>query len=146
MSEDLEARLRAAQAARDARRAEREQLAHDTELARRVADVEREAANEKAIGEAERKHGAIGDKIDTVFTRLGVIIVGRPHTALFKRFQDTENAKLEDIEKLVLPSVLYPDRETVDRWLSEQPGALGECAMKISRLAGVNVAALTGKS
>lgn len=131
-------------------KAEREKLAkarEERELAASVAsELERESRAleaDKAIAEAEEKYGA--SKIAAVHTDLGVIIVRRPHAAIFKRFQDSGEATYEEFDKLVRPSVVYPDKAKFDAILDELPATMGRLGNAVATLAGFRAKEAKGK-
>jgi hypothetical protein len=111
-----------------------------------LAEVEREAMAleaDKAMAEAEEKYGA--SKIAAVHTDLGVVIVKRPHAALFKRFQDSGEATYLEFEKLVRPCVVYPDTTKLDRILDELPATMARLGSAVAILAGVRMKEAQGK-
>jgi hypothetical protein len=114
-------------------------------LERRAVEAELEARNALAIADARAKYGPAGVGHAQIPTRLGVVILKRCDTILWKRFQDLEDPKLEDIEQLVRPSVVYPDRPTFDQWIEELPGALQEITLNLAGLMGVRMKANRGK-
>lgn len=114
-------------------------------LERQVAEAELEAKNAVAIATAKRDHGLPGIGIAIVPTRLGVVILKRCDLVLWKAFQDQEDPKLEDFEKLVRPCVVYPARTEFDKWLEEVPGAMAELTINLAGLMGVRQKANRGK-
>ena len=131
--EQLEAELaaaRAANAANVAARTERAELSALKEAIEREKNALRDAP---AIEKAELEHGA--DKIATVVTRLGAVVLKRPHSASYRRFQDQASSKSEDVIKLVRPCVVYPTAAELDRILDEQPGVLARLADAVATLA-----------
>lgn len=143
--EELEVRLARAHA--QVAELERDREARG-ELARLEADVlvaERRVRDEKAIAQAVADHGPIGVKLRVVETEIGVVILKRPHAAIFRRFVDEGSTKSKDLDKLVRPSVVYPDAATLDGLLEEQPAVLLELANAVSELAGARAREVAGK-
>lgn len=129
------AELEKQRAERDAARALEEQLEAET---RALADAE-------AIAKAEDEHGPVGKRIALVRTDLGVIILKRPNPVLFRRFQDQGKTTHEALDKLVRPSVVYPDGSSFDRILDELPATMTLCANAVCVLAGVRTEEASGK-
>ena len=124
-------------------RAERAQLARERERREEETDAqellemeERGLADDRAIAAAVEQHGPLGKKIAAVYTDLGIIILKRPHHVMWKRFQDTGLVTTEELEKLVRPCLVHPDRFTFERYCEEQAAILGRCANQVSALAG----------
>src|SRR5690606_3881381 len=108
-------------------RAEREELDAAAEAERLREQVERERREleqERAIAAAEAKHGKLGAAIGAVKTRLGVVIMRRPHVAAFRKFQELAQPTMADVEQFVRPHVLEPNRDEFDRMSDELPGLL----------------------
>ena len=141
--EQLEAELAAARAANAphvAARTERVELASLREAIEREKNALRDAPE---IEKAEIEHGA--DKVAIVVTRLGAVVLKRPHMASYRRFQDEAKSKSEDVIKLVRPSVVYPAAAELDRILSEQPGVLARLADAVATLADAAAEERRGK-
>jgi hypothetical protein len=137
--DEIRAELEALETRREARKAERAPAAE-------IEAAERELADAKALDAAESEHGEIGKKISTVKTELGIVILKRPDAATFRRFRDTGSAKSFDLEKLVRPCLVYPDRVVFDRILEEQPGTLTAMADAVAVLAGIRTEEVAPKS
>ena len=126
--------LRAQRAAlAEARRIREEQRA----AAEQLIEEKRGLADDQALEAAEIEHGA--KKIAVVRTDMGAIILKRPHPVIFKRFQDKGSLKHEDLEKLVRPSLVYPDAARFNEIMDELPATLLRCANTVSGLAGVRM-------
>lgn len=138
-----EERLKAAKAAREALRVEREAKAEAARLEREADAEERALADETALDAAEREHGE--GRVAGVETAMGLVIVKRPHSALYRRFVDAQKATVTEFEKLVLPNVVYPSKERVESILEEQPAVLSELASAVCRLAGAKLEIQSGK-
>jgi hypothetical protein len=117
----------------------------DREFADALAREQRALAEEIALADAEAEHGPIDVKIGVVETDLGIVILKRAHANFYKRFQDQGRFKTADVEKLVRPSVVYPDADAFDRILDELPATLVACGNKLAALAGQRAEDLTGK-
>lgn len=134
------------------------------ELRRQRAEIERarkariekeEAANElprarRELEEAEavdRFERELGRKaISVVKSDEGIVIVKKPDARAFKRFQDAEKVTTLEVEKLVMPCVIYPDADRFDRMVEEAPGLLSRCGDHVCYLAGIRKDDLEKKS
>jgi hypothetical protein len=138
----LRAKRQALRAAQDA-----EAAAHATADA--IAKERRALADDEARAAARKSEGA--GKY-AVVEGIGaashdIVILKRPHAAAFKAFQDKEGAKLDDIEALVKPCVIYPDAAAFDRLVTtEQPAVLVRCAEAVCYLAGARRSTELGKA
>lgn len=134
--EELRARIAAAkkrkQEAEDTREAMRQT---PEELAKEASRAERDAKDTEKLLELEAKNGK--DKVAAVRTDLGMVILSRPNSTLFRRFQDQEKATTLEAEKLVRPCVLHPDKDRFDIMCEEQPMILSRCAERVAKLAGL---------
>lgn len=148
-SEDLQARLAALKEQRKALKEAQEAADAESALARAVELEERALRDEKAKAEARTKYGPQGY---AVVTGVGdracdIVIVKRAHAAAFKAFQDKDGAKLDDIEALVEPCVVYPDRPTFSRLhMGDQPGVLLRACEAVLYLGGVRKSTDLGKA
>jgi hypothetical protein len=140
-----EKRLAEVRAKRSALAAERDAREQAEAVAKQLAAEERGLRDDEAIAAAVEKHGAVDQKIRLVHTDLGVVIVKRPHHILFRRYQESDNSSAEELEKLVLPNVVYPTRAEVEHLFQELPATLTRCGNAIAVLAGVRVKEVTGK-
>lgn len=141
----LEERLARARAARNEVEKARAEREAERRLLEQVEEAELAARDAKAIEEAEIVHGPIGKKIAATYTPLGVIIVKRPHTALFRRFQDAKEINHKEATKLVRPSVVYPSLDLFDQWMEEVPAALFSLAKQCAQLSGAALEEAAGK-
>lgn len=140
MSDDIETRLAAARARKAVADATLEAAA---QLAA-VEDAERDATDAETLA---AQKGRRGHDWAAVHTQRGVVVVKRPDGAIFKRFQElTGDPSMTDIEKLVFPCVVHPDRSTFDRWYEERPAIATRCAAAIAQLAGSAASERAGKS
>jgi hypothetical protein len=109
---------------------------------RALADDEARAAARKAFGAGKY---AVVEGIDA--PTHDIVILKRAHAASFKAFQDKDGAKLDDIEALVKPCVVYPAPEVFDRLVTtEQPAVLVRCAEAVCYLAGARRSTELGKA
>ena len=138
----LKARRKAladAQAAEAAATADAEALRLETRALR----------DDEARAKARKDHGK--DNIATV-TGVGAkgfdcVIVKRSHPATFKAFQEKEGFKLDDLESLVEPCVVYPPLAEFSAFVThEQPGALTRVAEAVFWLMGVRKSTELGKA
>lgn len=143
--EDLEARLKKAQAELGriaAARAESDAL----EVLRAEVEAKEFALRDAPhVAAAEEAHGAPGVGTMTVETRLGVVVVKRPHAAVFRRFADKASTKSADVEELVRKCVVYPDAAALDTILAELPAVLTRIADAVVILGGAATAERSGK-
>lgn len=112
-------------------------------LEKEVLAAEQDALDVEALEMLEAEYGA--DKIGVVTTEMGIIVLKRCGALRYKKFQDLENAKTLDIEKLVRPCVIYPDNTRFELICAEQPATLLQCGNKVAVLAGVKGDELAGK-
>lgn len=94
-------------------------------------------AVEDKLDELEAKHGRVGKEIELIEIDDEFVIVRRPTMAAYRRFQDTKDPETKDIEILVRPCVLYPERSQFDRMCEEKPALLGRVANVCGSLAGL---------
>ncbi len=134
MTPELQERLEKARLAQEAAESARTKRAAESASIKAVEDAERAAANAIAINAAEQEHGEIGRDIALVDTPYGVVIVKRPHQALFRRFQDSKGSTT-DVEKMSRPSVVYPDSTKLDRIYNDFPGVLLSVGLAVQALA-----------
>jgi hypothetical protein len=136
--EELRAKRLAAEKARDEQNA-------PVALRAAVEAERRKLADTEALAKAEREIGPVGVKIDFVETRLGIVIVKQVHSAHFKKFQDLEKLKREDVETLVDKGLAYPEPGEYEKITRELPAVLTQCAEKIGYLMGVKRTEQMGK-
>lgn len=105
----------------------------------------RELADEEAVATAEDEHGEMGVHIMAVRTECGIVIVKRPAALIFRRFQDQGKSASQDLEKLVRPCLVHPNRESFDHYCDEQPATLLRVADAVAHLAGVRNTEVSGK-
>lgn len=163
----LEARLEAARAARKAlaesrrtgdlrRRAEAEERELEAER-REVEAEEYEAKVEQAIADAEPKHGRLGVDIARVDchaangTIIGSVLVRRPSTPTWSRFQNTfpdaKGVKRDEaLHKFWRPCLVWPSPEVVDALIDERPRFVTHICDELAVLAGAKVEEVSGKS
>lgn len=145
MSDDLESRLAAARARKAEAVARADAARAASMLALDVERAEREAEDAEALTKAECEHGPVGVKLATVETSMGLVILKRPNTVMFRRFQDKGSFTCDAVEALVRPCVVHPDAKQLDRILGEQPGVLSMLADRVVFLAGARAQELAGK-
>lgn len=150
MTDDLAERKAAAEAAIAA--------AEETLAARKVKRegdravflLERQAREAQVLIELEDEHGALGECLRVVHVPedavVGMVVVKRPAAVLVRRYQDSGKATSEAFEKLVRPSVVYPDKLELGKVLDQYPGTLQRLADAACWLAGFGRSELEGKS
>lgn len=139
--EDLQRRLRVA----NERKARFEDARQSSALARKVAEAEREAADLEVLEGLIEKHGELGDRLEALHTSEGMVVVKRPNSLHFRRFQELGNAKLADVEKLVRASLVHPDATRFDAIVDALPATLIQAADLVAKLAGVGRGHVEGK-
>lgn len=139
--EDLQRRLRVA----NERKARFEEARQSSALARKVAEAEREAADLEVLEGLIEKHGELGDRLEALHTSEGMVVVKRPNSLHFRRFQELGNAKLADVEKLVRASLVHPDATRFDAIVDALPATLIQAADLVAKLAGVGRGHVEGK-
>jgi hypothetical protein len=127
--------------------AEAERLAQaDTEAIRLE---ERGLRDDEARAAARREHGTANIATVTGVGAKGFdcVIVKRAHPAAFKAFQERDGFKLDDLEKLVEPCIVYPPLSEFSSFAThEQPGVLTRVAEAVFWLMGVRKSAELGKA
>lgn len=140
---DLKSRLAKAQLRLSAATTKRDELEESSALQIEVERAEQAAKDQEALANLEAEHGA--KNIATISTEMGLIVLKRCGTLRYRRFQDQDNSKTEDVEKLVGPCVIHPNRARFNEIMERLPGALVPCANQIARLAGVKIKEVEGK-
>jgi hypothetical protein len=135
-----------------AKRAAR-QAQHDTAAEVEAAKIS--LANEVAIDAAESEYGPLegSTRIAAVYAASGrVVIVKRPHRAVFHRFQDAQGkVTTKRVQELVCgnsgasSNLVHPTPADFDSWLNEEPALLGRVAHHLAILAGVREEEIQGK-
>jgi len=134
---ELQAKVDAARAAREARESKREDAARLQRLTDELEAEERAAANLDVIEGVEKDHGVEGKTWRRVNTGAGMIIVKRPHIATFRKYQDKGKTDSASLDALVRPCLLHPTKAEFDRIVNEEPAALMRAANAVCYLAGV---------
>lgn len=142
---ELRERIEVARRERARIQAEREAAVAARDLQEKLEAEERALKNESAIADAEAAHGPVGKRIAVVETQAGAVILKRPHSALFRRFMDAGETTTDELDKLIGPCLVYPDRSTYDRWAEDEPAITMRAANAICTLAGVRGKELSGK-
>lgn len=140
----LEERMRAAKAARSALAKSRAEKTAQLELEAAVEAEERALKDEQALACAEDEIGPVGKKICTVPTDLGIVILKKPHPAVYNRFQDKGELTTRALTEFVQPSLVYP-KDRFDQILDELPATLALCGNAIAELAGARRVETQGK-
>lgn len=131
----LQERLAKAKAARLEVERRREDAAELEALKAEVEREERGVVDRQAYERLEQEYGA--KKIAIVDTDQGWVILKRPTNMLYKRFRDQgAEAKTADLERLVNPCVVHPDRAKFDAMVEETPALLDRAANAVVTLAG----------
>ncbi|AKF06079.1 hypothetical protein [Sandaracinus amylolyticus] len=142
--DDLDARLAKARAEmEEVDRAREERASLDAKRAR-VEAAEREVADAKAIAAAEEKFGR--DKIATIKTPLGVVIVKRPNHMHYRKFIGAKDIGPDEAERLVLTCLVHPSRAAFEQIVEEYPAIPTIAATQVVDLAAGRQEELAGKS
>jgi hypothetical protein len=141
----LDERLAKAKAARQ--RVAEEKAAREAAGATLAAVQAEELAalDEAAIEKAESEVGLVGAEIALVKTPAGVVIVKRPQKLLYRVFQHSKMNDV-DMEKLVGPCLVHPDRVAFDALQERWPALLMNTTIVIGALAGAGMEKTAGKS
>ncbi|MEM9075162.1 MAG: hypothetical protein AAGE52_42080 [Myxococcota bacterium] len=143
--EEYEKRMKEAANRKAAAEAKRREAAEAKGKAEALDRMEREAKEAEAIAELEAEHGA--DRIAVVRTRVGCVVVKRPHAVTYKKFRDVGSFKFAALEQLVATNLLYPAlRSDLDKITQQQPAVIEKAAGAIIRLAGYHTEEVTEKS
>ena len=145
IAESLEERRAKAKERKRAATAKREAMRAERELPEAVEAEEIAALDEEAIADAEAEHGGVGKKILVVHTDLGCVILKRPGPAHYKKFRDKGDGDTVAFERLVRPSIVYPDAVKVDLIFDQLAGVLDRCANAVVELAGFRAREVSGK-
>ena len=110
---------------------------------RELANVEREILDSEALVKAIKDFGI--DRIASVETDQGMVIVRRPDSTLYKAFTEKENTSIADVEMFVRKAIVYPVPDRLDVMFREQAAMIGELALIVARLGGKRDAAVLKK-
>lgn len=144
---DIDDRIAAAKAAKDAAAARRAARASAIETPEaKAARAELDAANETALADAEETIGSVGTHLATVTTAGGaLVIVKRPHPLVWRtarvEVQTKNDQKLNAAgEKLIRQCLVHPKGAAYEALVEEAP-ALPDALIKlIAKLAGSELA------
>jgi len=145
-TESLQSRLEAARKRRAEIEAEARVTDEQAHLAAEVERAERAVIEAEALERAKREIGPLG-KIGFVDTRIGRVILKRPHHVLYRKFQETkpEDFDMDELEKIVRSCLVYPDASAFERLIQELPHALVVCGELMAKLAGAGAKEVAGK-
>lgn len=144
MADQLEEQLKAVRARRAAL-ADAQAKRNTPTLESQLAEEMRALADDELIDRYETEVGPQDTMIKVIRSEVGTVIVRRPHRAVFQRFQDKGTVKTADLEGLVKPSLLHPDKAAFDLMVDQLPALLGRCANACCNLAGVRTEELQSK-
>lgn len=115
--------------------------------AREIALLEQEEAAAEQLEHAEAEHGEGRVSLVMSDPDVGFVIVKAPALPTFRKFTDAgEKAQNSaSFESLVRPCVVYPSLKEFDEINKLKPAVLVDCANAVCKLAGVKVAATSGK-
>lgn len=132
----LKDELKALQAAR----------AEKAAVAAKATEVERlrkQLKDEHAWAAAQDEHGE--DNVRRVLTASGLVIVKRDDHLQYKRFMDRADFSTKRLEEQVGRCLVYPDADTLDKYLELEPFKLQTIAGAVSLLAGSKDEEIAGK-
>jgi hypothetical protein len=127
--EELQEKVRAAEAARKVR------------LEEAQAKVElRELEEKLALAELEQTHGIAGRDFGFVFSKKtgDMIAVRTPPEAQWQKLQQSmldEEISTQDLVDLVYATLLYPSKPDFEKICSNSPGIIGQVTKELTRLA-----------
>lgn len=141
----LKERLAAARAKRaevEAEHAGRRELAA---LERQVAREEQAAIDDAALAAAEIK---LGSQLEAVATDQGLVILHKPDSTIYKRFQDlpVDKITVDELYRVVRSALEYPDGARFEKMMGDMPGALAELVQAAGRLMGAAAERVRGKA
>ena len=141
---ELQERIARAQEQREQAEQKREAMRRSpAELRKQLEREEQAAKDAEALLAAEQEHGV--NRVASIETEEGLIIVKRPNPLHFKRFQDKDKHKVDDFEQLVRPCVIHPSKARFDEICENLPATLMRCANAVVQLAGFRARDLAGK-
>lgn len=142
---DLESRLKAAQEKKQELEAKREARQTEKAEAKAVADLEREVKELEAVDRAESELGDQGVDWESVQTPDGIVILRRVHSAIFRKFSDSEKKNHQELDKLANAGLFYPEKGDFAILADKFPAIHLMCADAICRLAGARAEASAKK-
>lgn len=134
------AKLKAELAALATSRAEKAATAAKSTEAERLRKQLKDA---QAMAAAEDEHGK--DNVRGVQTASGLVIVKRDDHLQYKRFMDRADFSTKRLEEQVARCLVYPDVDTLDKYLELEPFKLQTIAGAVSLLAGSKDEEIAGK-
>lgn len=144
----LEEQIAAANTATAEAEAAREPSAVEQKRAE-LAAAKRKTDDARIITELGKRHGKLGEKIASVNTPDGMIVVGVPTRQAYKEMSDATKPNVgipfDFQEAFVTRCLVYPDKDTAKKILHANPGVMGPLANLAAELGGFRQVSLTGK-
>lgn len=114
-------------------------------LAELIAIEARKLKEDEALDAAQREHGARAVMMVRIDDQTPAVIVRRPSTAAWRKFQDTEDQSSQTAEELVRASLVYPSKPELKAVLDEVPAMVARAADAVVQLAGFRTKSVAGK-
>lgn len=141
--------MKAELAALDAQKRERESAREQAEEERKLRDEIRarklELARLDAIERAEEELGELDVDFCVVETFEDVVVVKKPHPAVYKKWRDKGRYKSADLYELIKPCIHSPSASEFHALAEKYPGLLDELADNVMRLAHGRAKEVAGK-
>ena len=143
--EELERRLKEIRAKNDEFEAEIRERERVRELEAKLLFEQNKARDLPHVQAAEDEHG----QIRVVNTKLGAVVVRKPHHLAFKRFMHKVSGDKEmreaDVWRLAKSCVVYPDISKVDEIREEYPGVTMRLGTAVIELGNGEAEELEGR-
>jgi hypothetical protein len=114
-----------------------------------LAALQRERADAETMEKLEAKYGKRGEKIASMSTPEGMIVIRRPELPIYKKFIDSmkpeTGASVADQDHFVRSTLIHPSMDEFCRIRDALPGVLGVLTDLGLRLGGVKKVELQGK-
>ncbi len=158
MVDDVKREMAELQDRIDKSRAEREEIERGAEQRKKLeklrddAELEERTAKEAAaIERLEAEHGPNRKAIYCKQTAGGLVVVKKPQHLVFRKYRADVSKRQngvptdEDLYKIVLPHLLYPEKEAFSALLESFPHALLQAANAVGWLAGARKEEVEGE-
>jgi hypothetical protein len=144
----LEQEIAAAKAATAQTEAAREPTPLEAKRAE-LAAAKREAADALVISDLVKKYGKLGEKIASVGTPDGMLVVQAPNRQSYKEMSDATKPGIgvpfDFQEAFIKRCLVYPDKDAATKILHANPGVMGPLANLAAELGGFRQVSLSGK-
>lgn len=133
---ELQAKLDAARAAKEAAETKRQDRWRAKDLEREIEREMREAEEAAVLEELEAEHGRDGEKIWRLKTGIGMVVVKCPTPAKYRAFVDKGKTSQNAQETFVREFLLYPDKTKFNAMVTAMPALIARCTDALIHLAG----------